>query len=110
MTISSSVKLGSRKVISQGGSVQGLLMLAPVLLVATGVLVGGYRGGSGGEVNERVSLRDAEQQSKAGHISFQLVASGRAKKKGALYVSFNSYKSADNILVYYSIESYDSER
>jgi hypothetical protein len=85
-------------------------VLAPVFLVATGILFGDYRGASVREADKRVSLRDAEQQSKAGHISFQLVASGRAGKKGALNVSFNSYKSADNILVFYSIEGYDSEQ
>ncbi len=109
MTISSSVRLGSRKSISEGGGLQGLFVLAPVLLVVAGAVLGSYRGGSGREVNRRVYMGDPEQQSKAGHIKFQLVASGRAVKKGARFVSFNTYKSPDNILVHYSIESYDSE-
>jgi hypothetical protein len=103
------MKLGSRKSTSGGVSFLGLLVFAPVLLVATGMLCGGDRIESRRVFDKNASLSDSGQQSKDGRISFQLLSSGRAAKKGALNVSFNTYQSPDNIRVYYSIESYDSE-
>lgn len=109
MSISSSLNPGSRKSICGGRSFHRSLFFASAFLVVTGVVFAGYRAKSGRERGNTGHSPDAEPQSKAGHISFRLMASGRAGKKGALEVSFNSYKSSDNIFVYYSIESYDSK-
>jgi hypothetical protein len=109
MPISNSMKLGSRKSISGERSFQRLVLFTPAFFIATGLLFAGYRAGNGRYGGDAGHLPDAEPQSKVDQISFRLVASGRAGKKGALNVSFNSYMSSDNILVYYSIESYDSK-
>jgi hypothetical protein len=71
-----------------------LSVFASAFPIATGLLFAGYPAGSGREGGDTGHLPEARPQSKAGHISFRLVASGRAGKKGALDVSFNSYKSS----------------
>ncbi len=98
-----------RQSIFLGWRSHGLLALVPVFFVATGLLFAGHEGRKDQEPDTAARSPEATPQTKSGTIPFQLVASGRGIKKGALNVSFNHYKSTDNVLVYYSIESYASK-
>ena len=57
-----------------------------------------------------VAAAPARQQSESPHFKFKWAGSGRALKRGALFVSFAHFKAEDGVLVQRSVESYRSEQ